>query len=125
MRSSLAFVILVASFAACRSESSTPAQAGTCLSGAECAGACVQLATDGANCGACGVTCAAGEVCSSGHCAVSCAAPLAICGNGDAARCVDLRSDPSSCGSCGHPCAEGQLCGGGTCLATCVAPLTV
>jgi len=102
-----------------------PAEASSCLRGTDCGGACVQLATDGANCGSCGTTCAAGEVCSAGRCEISCAAPLAVCGEGAAARCADLRSDPSSCGSCGTACADGQLCAGGACVETCAAPLTV
>lgn len=125
IRFSLATLVVVAtlgSLAACSSES--PAEVNTCLSGADCGGICVQLATDGANCGACGTSCSPGEVCSAGHCAASCAAPLAVCGSGAAARCADLRSDPSSCGSCGHTCADGQLCAGGTCVETCAAPLT-
>jgi len=39
-----------------------------CPSGTLCGGACVTLATDPANCGACGRACDAGETCSSGSC---------------------------------------------------------
>jgi hypothetical protein len=35
---------------------------------AECNGACVSLASDGANCGACGHACGAGQLCSNGFC---------------------------------------------------------
>lgn len=125
MRFSLACLTLVSSLALVSCSSPAPDRVGnTCLSGTSCSGACVQLATDGANCGACGVACTDGRVCSAGHCTLSCAAPLATCGEGAAARCADLRSDPTSCGRCGHACADGQLCAGGECVETCSAPLT-
>ena len=125
LRSSCAVVVAaLALLAACNSESSLPAVT-TCLSGADCGGVCVQLTTDGANCGACGVACATGEVCAAGHCAASCAAPFTACGSGVEARCADLRNDPASCGSCGHACAAGQLCAAGDCVGTCAAPLAV
>lgn len=126
MRSSFAVLVVVATHVAllsCGSPAVEPAVT-TCLSGANCDGVCVQLATDGAHCGACGVSCTAGQVCSGGQCAVSCAAPLAACGAGVTMHCADLRSDPTSCGSCGHACADGQLCAGGSCVETCSAPLT-
>ena len=44
---------------------------GTCVCSEgtkECGGECVNLKEDASNCGACGVTCATGEICSSGSC---------------------------------------------------------
>jgi hypothetical protein len=35
-----------------------------------CFGACVDLETDGTNCGACGTVCGAGPLCMNGHCGV-------------------------------------------------------
>lgn len=50
------------------------------------------------NCGACGHSCAPGQVCSGGECL--CEPPLVLCGD----RCVDLTSDPMHCGGCNHLC---------------------
>lgn len=119
----LAMVVIQAVLLACNTPELEP-QTDTCLSGTNCGGTCVQLATDGANCGSCGITCAAGQVCSGGKCTVTCAAPLATCGADLTARCVDLRSDPTSCGSCDRACGDGQLCAGGACVETCDAPLS-
>lgn len=42
----------------------------TCVGGSACAGACTDLATDGANCGSCGRACGGGaDACASGECA--------------------------------------------------------
>jgi hypothetical protein len=84
----------------------------------------VQLATDGANCGACGVICATSEVCSAGRCAASCAAPLAVCTDGASSSCADLSNDPEHCGTCDIACAAGQSCTAGICGPSCSAPLT-
>jgi hypothetical protein len=95
-----------------------------CLAGSvACDGTCVRLATDSANCGACGNACGAGRVCSNGACAETCADPLATCGVGAAAGCADTRNDPANCGGCGQACPAGQLCTGSACTATCGAPL--
>ncbi|WP_242392941.1 MXAN_6577-like cysteine-rich protein [Anaeromyxobacter oryzisoli] len=69
-----------------------------------CAGTCTAVATDAANCGACGQACAAGEVCSAGFC--RCPDGRVDC-NGS---CVDVRSDPANCGACGTTCAAGDFC---------------
>ncbi len=95
-----------------------------CLAGSvACDGTCVRLATDSANCGACGSACGAGEVCSNGACAATCADPLATCGSGAAAACADTLNDPANCGGCGQACPSGQLCSAGACAPSCVAPL--
>jgi hypothetical protein len=80
-----------------------------------CNGACVDPATDAANCGSCGIVCGTNEVCSGGSC--SCEAPKALCGtqcNLRACPCVDLQTDASNCGTCGHSCAS-HVCSGGVC----------
>ncbi|HEU4535355.1 MAG TPA: FG-GAP-like repeat-containing protein, partial [Polyangiaceae bacterium] len=97
-----------------------------------CGGRCTQIATDPANCGACGRACAAGQAClagacvdpcPSGACAEVCAPPFEACGAG---TCADLRNDPSNCGACGRACPEGDFCAAGACVprAGCAAPLT-
>jgi len=76
---------------------------------------CANSKTDRENCGACGVTCAAGEVCSDGACAVSCGTGLTKCGT----TCRDLRNDNLNCGACETPCGAGTACMAGACKATC------
>lgn len=63
-----------------------------------CDGACTDVRRSLANCGDCGVLCAA--------------AGLPECCGG---ACVDLLDDPANCGSCGRACLPGQTCGGGHC----------
>jgi hypothetical protein len=76
---------------------------------------------DAKNCGACGKTCGAGEVCSKGACATSCAAGQTQCG----ASCVNAQTDDANCGSCGTVCAPGQACVGGKCDVTCLPTQTL
>src|SRR4051812_15210938 len=45
-----------------------------------CGGACADPRSDHDHCGACGVACAAGEVCDLGACKVSCSMPSSACG---------------------------------------------
>ena len=74
-------------------------------------GVCLDLLSDGANCGGCGVACLPGQVCSGGVCSVTCADPSqAMCGQ----SCVDLLSNPQNCGSCGVACIA-QSCYQGIC----------
>jgi hypothetical protein len=81
---------------------------------ADCGGACVDLQSDGLNCGTCGVECAYGEVCSGGACQSSCAAGLSFC-NG---VCVDTATDASHCGFCNNACAGFSQCIAGGCIST-------
>jgi cysteine-rich repeat protein len=67
---------------------------------AECSGACRDLGSDRANCGACGTSCGAGEVCSTGSCELSCGIGLTECGG----SCVDLATSEAHCGACAAPC---------------------
>jgi len=92
------------------------ASAGTCPSYLwECGGICQDLSSDEANCGACGVTCGLGQICSSGTCVLSCPE-----GSGDCSGvCRDLENDPYNCGACGEPCAEGARCFEGDCIPNC------
>ncbi len=84
-----------------------------------CDGACLDLRVDPAHCGACDHACAAGQVCSAGACAATCAAPLVACGAGEAARCVAVQDDPANCGGCGTACGAGQVCEQGACRDAC------
>ena len=79
--------------------------------------ACVDLATDLNNCGACGAICQSGLVpvrCRNGVCErASCPPELEYCGAVDG--CRDLLTDPLHCGACQNPCASG-VCSGGVCV---------
>ena len=79
----------------------------------ECDGACIDTTKDRAHCGACGVACNSGEVCSAGSCAVSCQAGLTECDS----TCTNTDIDAANCGACGTKCAGGELCDGkGKCV---------
>jgi hypothetical protein len=97
-----------------------PARQGTeCEAGltfCEGSGACTDVGSDPANCGACGAVCDSG-VCDAGSCVVNvtagCAEGLTDCsGNLD---CVDLFADPFNCGECGVVCDSG-VCEAGSCV---------
>lgn len=92
----------------------------TCPAGeALCAGRCVALGNDAANCGACGTVCPAGLACIQGAC--GCPMGLAACGD----ACVDTQHDPANCGGCGTACGQDQFCVDGSCVFGCPAPLTI
>jgi hypothetical protein len=76
-----------------------------------CGDSCVDTYSDPANCGACGVQCAASETCASGLCG-ECAPGLTWCGG----YCADLSSDQNNCGGCGNVCDPNwEVCSGGYC----------
>ncbi len=113
-----------------------PNAASTCMGGSCALGACsvgfancdgsgangceVNTNTDNGNCGACGTSCPAGQVCSSGHCTTTCASPLATCGTGSAQYCAATASDPANCGSCGTTCALAHASNSGCNAGGCV-----
>jgi streptogramin lyase len=71
--------------------------------------------TDIANCGACKMACAGGQLCTAGKCVTSCAADQTNCKD----TCVNLLNDPRDCGACGTACDPGKLCSAGMCAADC------
>ncbi len=85
-----------------------------------CEGRCVDMAIDRSNCGACGRTCATGQVCVASACRTSCPAGQTVCGG----RCVSINSDSFNCGACAAECPTGQVCSEGACALRCAAPLT-
>lgn len=86
-----------------------------------CGSECSDLTKDPGNCGACGKSCGAGTVCSSGSCAASCGSGLTACGQ----SCTSTQNDPLNCGACGTKCTSGQACAAGKCVDTCGASQVV
>jgi hypothetical protein len=93
-------------------------QGGNC-----CAGGCADLANDAHNCGACGRSCRAGEICLRGNCVppVACdqtsdgslcrlaSGVQGLCCGG---ACVDVHTDAQNCNGCGLACPAGASCHG-------------
>ena len=52
------------------------------------------------NCGSCGNTCDAGEVCTNGECGVACDDKALKCRNGDKSYCLDASAHMKSCSAC-------------------------
>jgi hypothetical protein len=88
-----------------------------------CDDACYNLQSSPQACGACGTTCADGEVCSEGVCTLVCAAGLVECGG----ACIDPLTDRGFCGAsqncegpaAGSVCDDTEVCSGGTCQTNC------
>ena len=81
-----------------------------------CAGACIDVTSDPANCGNCNTACDTGETCAAGQCGCGmggnhCTAPQSCCNN----VCDDVSADPTNCGTCGTVCMNGDTCNAGTC----------
>jgi hypothetical protein len=72
------------------------------------------LASDAANCGACGASCATGRACVSGAC-VQCTGSQTPCEG----ACADTQTNALHCGGCGRACPTGQSCVSGTCRTVC------
>src|SRR5687767_115473 len=78
-----------------------------------CAGGCVDIGTDPANCGTCGGRCTGADTCVDGACqSTGCPARETNCSG----ECVDLKLSESSCGSCGNACSGSQQCRDGACV---------
>jgi hypothetical protein len=67
------------------------------------------------NCNACGIKCAAGQLCGATGCVTACPPPTKDCGGG----CVDVSSSADHCSDCFLPCRELQwyrpTCAAGVC----------
>jgi hypothetical protein len=90
----------------------------------------INIASDPANCGGCGITCSTSDpnalaTCAMGTCGSMCNPGFTSC-NG---TCVDETSDVNNCGACGNACATAvenatPACQASTCGYTCNAGLT-
>lgn len=74
-----------------------------------CDSQCVDVSNDAENCGDCGTSCRADQICADSTC--QCPSGETEC-NG---VCVDLNSDPANCGACGNACTSGASCFDGIC----------
>lgn len=89
------------------------------------------ISSDDANCGRCGLSCSADELCCGGVCLATSAASesgcpscstenpcaeTALCCGG---ACRDIQRDRRHCGECGHSCEQGERCCEGACRASC------
>jgi len=70
---------------------------------------CVDLMSDGENCGVCDIECRTDQECIDGAC--HCLPYLTYCGG----ICVDTLTDPENCGICGIACDSGEQCVNGVC----------
>jgi hypothetical protein len=84
-----------------------------------CLDGCQDLRSDFRNCGGCGRTCAAGNVCVDGACRpTNACGPGGLCARGQLccdSRCIDVLSDRVNCGACGLRCGDTQRCTAGRC----------
>ncbi|MDI7270092.1 MAG: MopE-related protein, partial [Myxococcota bacterium] len=88
-----------------------------------CAGACVDLRTDAANCGACGSACPAGQHCTDGVCTGACVPTPEYC-NGLDDDCDGITDEGFECAA-GGAVACTTICrstGVGTCSDVCMLP---
>jgi hypothetical protein len=110
-------LLAAALLAGCPEEGETVEE---CASGlTRCGLACVDTATDEANCGACGQACGEGT-CSGGTC--TCDAAATEC-PGEWPRCVDALNDPANCGTCGYACPlANDVCALGECQCPATLP---
>src|SRR5690606_17597136 len=83
--------------------------------GAGSGGGCGDTLSDPSNCGACGRSCNADQICDQGVCravTAGCSEGRLLCG----ASCVDGQASAEHCGACNNACAAGRTCSGGTCV---------
>ncbi len=99
---------------ACSSDHQSAAASSCPADQSVCENVCVDLQTNGVNCGVCGRACGATESCSAGTC--SCGTAYTSCSG----RCVNLSNDPNYCGACGNACGSSLVCSNGTCASDCV-----
>lgn len=101
----------------------------TCCPNSCCNGACIDTQTNPTNCGSCGNACPKGQVCSLGHCKLSCPNGTARCGTTEKQvccdgtccnnACINIQTDRRHCGACNILCPDGHVCVNGQCVLSC------
>ncbi len=94
-----------------------------------CGDECVDTSRDRDHCGACGASCAGGELCVGGVCSTSCPAGQIACEG----ACVSPERDRAYCGASGDcaggnagaQCGDGEACVDGSCTTSCPAGQTL
>jgi Tfp pilus assembly protein PilW len=84
-----------------------------------CGGDCVDEQIDTSNCGACGIACPEGTLCSRAACVCRPGYIGCLGQGGELALCLPetmVQDDPLQCGPCGTVCARGAVCQGGVCV---------
>lgn len=81
----------------------------------DCAGQCVNTDNDPENCGGCGFSCDAGDVCGGGQCLAECPEPTIECEG----ACAETEVDPNNCGGCGVTCSDDEECRDSQCEVKC------
>lgn len=88
----------------------------TCSPGlTSCSGACVDLAVDGTNCGACGLECPQTHICSNSTCVSVATQPSPRCNDGVCNGSETCSTCARDCGTCRPYCGDGTCNGGETC----------
>jgi len=111
------FVVLTL-FAACRTYDTvyTDDAGDACVAPRfPCDGLCIDPTTDRDNCGGCGNTCQANELCTASRC-IACPGAELACGTTGATFCDDVSKDDQNCGACGNVCAHGSTCSKSACV---------
>jgi hypothetical protein len=116
----LAFTLLIAGLASACQPPDPPTGATCPADRTVCAAACVEIAIDPLNCGACGVLCGAGEQCVDAACQLVCGGGALACEE----QCIDPLNDPRHCGACGVGCSEFEVCQAGACASHCAGGST-
>ncbi|MBL8909411.1 MAG: hypothetical protein JNM17_01790 [Archangium sp.] len=83
------------------------------MTGDFCEGQCVGLAVNAAHCGACGVACTNGRVCTNGRCECPIGQKYT---SGPLAGCYALDTDRNNCGGIGHVCPGNIPCIESACI---------
>jgi hypothetical protein len=91
----------------------------------QCGYNCVDLSSDPSNCGSCGHSCPAGQICNNSKCiGIS---TLETCPefapNKCGTICTNLNNDKNNCGSCGNKCKASESCINGVCTLIPSCPL--
>src|SRR5665213_593339 len=88
----------------------------TCAAETQCGDQCVDVLTDPANCGSCGIPCSPGQSCQGGTCQ---------CQSGMLCNGACVSSDATHCGDCTTTCPANQVCSNNICGSSCSSAETL